>query len=235
MNTSPLVLHVDRLALKLKPKSWNFAVERAAEIETYFAARQIQTPALWNGPVLMLHHQVIKEGVFYGDFLQTDFASASAWHTWGRPETGVRDCSAAAAIMSADGAFLLGVMAAHTFNSGRIYFPCGVPDLSDIVDGIVDFDLSVGRELKEETGLDIAEFAAEPGWTTVLDGALIAQIKVLRSNQTADVLRKRILDQLARESEPELCDIRIVRSIADFEPAMLGLVRAFLTGRFAGE
>ena len=233
MSTHPLVQHVDRLELKVAPKPWDFAVERAAEIKTYFAARQRQTPELWNGPVLMLHRHDIREGVFYGEFLQTDFASASAWHTWGRPETGVRDCSAAAAIVSADGAFLLGVMAAHTFNAGRIYFPCGVPDLSDIVDDIVDFDFNVWRELMEETGLDIVEFAEEPGWTMVADGGLIAQIKVLRSNQTADVLRARILDQLARESEPELCDIRIVRSPADFEPMMLGLVRTFLTERFS--
>lgn len=235
MSTHPLIQHVDRLELKVTPKPWDFAVERAAKIETYFVERQRQTPALWNGPVLLLHHHDIRDGVFYGEFLQTDFASASAWHTWGRPEAGIRDCSAAAAIISADGAFLLGKMAAHTFNAGRVYFPCGVPDLSDIVENKVDFYFSVRRELMEETGLDIAEFTEEPGWTMVADGGLIAQIKVLRSNQTADVLRARILGQLARESEPELCDIRVVRGPADFEPMMLGLVRTFLTERFARE
>ena len=67
--------------------------------------------------------------------------------------------------VAADGAFLLGVMGPHTINAGRIYFPCGTPDRSDIVGGKVDLDLSVRRELKEETGLDVAEFTAEPGWT----------------------------------------------------------------------
>jgi hypothetical protein len=56
----------------------------------------------------------------------------------------------------------------------------------------------------------------------------------LRSNQTAEVLRARILEYLSREDEPELCDIRIVRSPADFDPKMLNMVRAFLAKRFAG-
>lgn len=234
MNSQPLVQHVDRLELRVTPKVWDFAVEHAAEIETYFAARRLQTPALWNGPVLLQHRQEIRDGVFYGDFLQTDFASASAWHTWGRPETGIRDCSAAAALRSADGAFLLGQMGSHTFNAGRIYFPCGVPDPSDVVDNKLDFYFNVGRELKEETGLDISEFTEEPGWTMVSDNPFVAQFKVVRSNQTADVLRARILERLAHEAEPELCDIRIVRSPADFDPKMLNLVRAFLSQRFAG-
>ena len=116
--------------------------------------------------------------------------------------------------LTADGAFLLGVMGPHTFNGGEIYFPCGTPDPDDIIDGKVDLDLSVRRELKEETGLDVAEFEAEPGWTTVADGPLIAQIKVLRSNETADVLQRRILAHLASEEHSELADIRIVRGPA---------------------
>ena len=97
----------------------------------------------------------------------------------------------------------------------------------------VDLDFSVRRELKEETGLDIAEFAAEPGWTTVFDGSLIAHIKVLHSRESADTLRARMLEYLARERQPELADIRIVRSPADFDPAMPRFVTAFLAHRFA--
>jgi 8-oxo-dGTP pyrophosphatase MutT (NUDIX family) len=234
MSKPPHVFHVDGLDLNFKQKSWAFAIERAAEIETYFAERQRETPALWNGQVLLLHRQVLSEGIFHGDFLQTDFASFTAWHTWGMPEAGVRDCFAAAGLISADGAFLLGVMGGHTFNSGRIYFPCGTPDPSDIRDGKVDFEFSVARELKEETGLDVAEFAAEPGWTTVVDGGLIGQIKLLRSPQSADDLRARIVRQLAAEAQPELADIRIVRGPTDFDPKMPDFVKAVMAQWFAG-
>ena len=103
----------------------------------------------------------------------------------------------------------------------------------DIVGDRVDLDLSVRRELKEETGFDVAEFTAEPGWTSVFDGSLIAHIKVLRSRDSAAALRQRALDHLARERQPELADIRIVRGPADVDPAMPRFVTAFLARRFA--
>jgi 8-oxo-dGTP pyrophosphatase MutT (NUDIX family) len=138
----------------------------------------------------------------------------------------VHDCFSAAAILAADGAFLLGVMGPHTFNAGKIYFPCGTPDPADIVGDKVDLELSAGRELKEETGLDITEFASEPGWTMVADGPLIAQIKVLRSKESSAALRERILTHLGREQNPELADIRIIREHKDLDPAMPRFVTA---------
>jgi 8-oxo-dGTP pyrophosphatase MutT (NUDIX family) len=232
MKIQPTVFHVDGLDLNFRQKSWDFAIERAADIETYFAERQRETPALWNGQVLLLHRQLLSDGIFHGDFLQTDFASFTAWYTWGMQEAGVRDCFAAAGLISADGAFLLGVMGGHTFNSGRIYFPCGTPDPSDIKDGKVDFEFSVARELKEETGLDAAELAPEPGWTTVVDGALIGQIKLMRSHESAEDLRARILRHLATEAVPELADIHIVRGPVDFDARMPDFVKAVMADYF---
>src|SRR5262245_23221197 len=153
----------------------------------------------------------------------------------GAPAAGVRDCFSAAALRSADGAFLLAEMGLHTFNAGRIYFPCGTPDPNDVVADKIDLDLSVRRELKEETGLDITEFDAEAGWDMVVDGPLIALIKVLRSTEKAVSLRERILAHLAREEKPELADIQFVRRQSDFDHAMPDFVRAFLTARVAAD
>ena len=179
MSETVSVVHFDRLQLGVEPKPWAFAAERRAEIDAWFAAQQRENPALWNGRVLLLHAHALADGVFRGRYLETDFASFAAWRRWGRPAAAVSDCFGAAAILTADGAFLLGVMGPHTANPGLIYFPCGTPDPGDIVENRVDLDFSVRRELMEETGLDRAEFAAEPGWTTVFDTSLIAHIKVL--------------------------------------------------------
>jgi hypothetical protein len=62
----------------------------------------------------------------------------------------------------------------------------------------------------------------------VIDGPRIALIKVLQAREPAEVLRARIVDYLAREAEPELADIRIVRSARDFDPMMPRFVTAFL-------
>jgi hypothetical protein len=232
MNEAPRLFRVDRLELTFAPKSWAFAVERRAEIDAYFAALQRQRPAIWNGRVLLLHRQVVKDGVFSGDYLETDYASFAAWSAWGRPAAGVHDCFGAAAVQAGDGAFLLGVMAPHTFHAGNIYFPCGTPDPDDIVGGKVDLDFSVRRELTEETGLDPEEFTPEPGWTTAVDGGLIAQIRLLRSPASADVLRERMRAYLGSEKQPELADIRIVRGREDFDSAMPRFVTAFLAQQF---
>ena len=233
MSEAVSVVRIDRLELTVAPKPWAFAAERRTEIDAHFAKLQREKPALWNGRVLLLHEYSMADGVLRGAYLETDFASFAAWRHWGRPAAGVHDCFGAAAIVAADGAFLLGVMGPHTANSGRIYFPCGTPDPDDIVGSRVDLDFSVRRELKEETGLDIAEFTAESGWTTVFDLPLIAHIKVLRSGESAEALRARVLDHLARERQPELADIRIVRGPADSDPAMPRFVTAFLAQRFA--
>jgi 8-oxo-dGTP pyrophosphatase MutT (NUDIX family) len=233
MSKPPSVFHVDRLDLTLEPRVWDFATGRQAEIEAFFSQLQALQPALWNGRVLLMHRHSLDDGVLRGSFLETDYASFAAWQRWGQPTAAVYDCFGAAAIMAADGAFLVGVMAAHTLNAGHIYFPCGTPDPDDIIGGNVDFEFSVRRELREETGLDAAEFAIEPGWSIVVDGVLIAAIKVFRSTLVAEQLRARILGRLALEQQAELSDIRIVHSAADFDPMMRPFVKAFLAQRLA--
>ncbi len=92
-------------------------------------------------------------------------------------------------------------MNTHTANAGQVYFPCGTPDPDDIVAGQVDFDVSVRRELKEETGIDAATLTPEPGWTAVVDGPLISHVKLFRAHEPAEVLRTRALDHIARERQ----------------------------------
>ena len=100
MNEEPAVFRVERLELAFTPKPWPFATERRAEIEAYFVELQRQKPAIWNGRVLLMHRQVVRDGVFSGEYLETDYASFSAWRAWGRPHAGVHDCFGAAAIIA---------------------------------------------------------------------------------------------------------------------------------------
>jgi 8-oxo-dGTP pyrophosphatase MutT (NUDIX family) len=233
MNLAPQLIHLDRLDLRFTPKPWIFAEQKRADIDAFFAELRRANPALWNGRVLLMHRHVVRDGVLEGEYLESDYASFLAWRRWGSPPTGVRDCFAAAALVSSDGAVLLGEMAPHTASAGKIYFPAGTPDPSDIIDGKVDLAWSVERELKEETGIDVAELSVEPGWMAVLDGPLIVQVKTLRSREPADALRTRILAHLAGERSPELSDVHIVRGPRDYTPAMLPFVTAWLDSFFA--
>jgi 8-oxo-dGTP pyrophosphatase MutT (NUDIX family) len=119
-------------------------------------------------------------------------------------------------------------MGAQTANAGRVYFPCGTPDPDDVSGGTVDLDASLRRELKEETGLDAGEFDTEPGWYTVFAGPRIAQIRILQAGIDAAELQARVERFLAQQTAPELSGIRMVRGLAELEPAMPDFVTAFL-------
>jgi 8-oxo-dGTP pyrophosphatase MutT (NUDIX family) len=221
-------IRIRRLELAFAPRPWPFAEEHRADIARYFEELQQAKPALWNGRMLLLHHHALEGDVFRGGYLETDYASFVAWRDWGFPDTTVTHCVALGALRASDGAFLLGVMNAHTLNAGKVYFPAGVPDPSDIVDGMVDLDGSVRREVAEETGLDGDAYAAEPGWHSVLARSAIAHFKLLQARESAPVLRERIRAHLAREAQPELADIRIVRGPVDLDPMMPISVLTFL-------
>jgi 8-oxo-dGTP pyrophosphatase MutT (NUDIX family) len=223
------IVPVERLELAFAPRPWPFARERRAEIDAHFDALRRANPALWNGRVLMLYQHAIAGAVFRGAYLETDFASMLAWREWDSPDAGMKNCFAMGALRGSDGAFVLGVMGAHTANPGRVYFPAGLPDLSDVDGARVDLARNVMREVGEETGLGCADFEPDRGWITVLAGPRIAHVKLLRAHAPAAALRERVLAHLAREREPELADVRIVRGPADFDPMMPPFVKAFLT------
>jgi 8-oxo-dGTP pyrophosphatase MutT (NUDIX family) len=222
------VVPVRQLDTVYERRTWAFAESRAGEISAHFGALQSKNPAMWNGRVLMLGEFSIADMVFHGSYFSVDYASFLAWRDWGFPDPNVRDCFAMGAVRASDGPFLLGVMAPSTANPGLIYFPCGTPDHDDIVSGTVDLEGSIRRELEEETGFDVGEFDARPGWVTVLAGPWIANMKLLQSREDARALRARALDHLARQKRPELADIRIVGAPADLDPMMPPHVVAYL-------
>ena len=226
------IVPLDRVAFSVAPHAWPFARGRSAEIAAYFAARRAQTPALWNGRMLLLHQWSFAAGGMQGTFFETDFANYMAWRDWGFPDASVTNCFAMGVIRSADGAYVLGVMGAHTANAGKIYFPAGVPDPSDVAGGRVDLAANIAREVAEETGLTGTDFSAQPGWCAVVAGPRIALMQLLQARVPANDLRARVLNHIARDAKPELADVRLVRSRADLDPMMPPFITAYLSYLF---
>jgi 8-oxo-dGTP pyrophosphatase MutT (NUDIX family) len=225
----PEIIEFDRVEIAVGPWSWEFARARRAEIDRHFAARRRERPALWNGRVLLVHRYVIVDAVLRGACFETDYASFLAWRDWDFPDPGVFNVFAAAALQTADGAYLVGEMAPSTAAAAQLYFPCGTPDPEDIgAGGLLDLAGSLARELREETGIDVATLDAAPGWCLVRDGGYLAVMKRLTAHQSAEELRAAIMRHLASESQPELSDIRIVRGPADLDPRMPAFIVAFL-------
>lgn len=226
--TSFSVLPVDRLEMGHSSWEWPFAHARRHEIDAHFAQLQRGKPELFNGRVLMLREFAIEDHVFRGRTFETDFASLLAWRDWDFPDPTVKNVYAMGALRGSDGGFILGEMAAHTANAGKIYFPAGTPDPGDICGDSVDLLGSVIREVEEETGLTPADFAAAAGWFTVLAGPRIAQMKLLQAKAPAEELRERIVNFLATQEQPELTDIHIARGPDDLDDAMPSFMATFL-------
>jgi 8-oxo-dGTP pyrophosphatase MutT (NUDIX family) len=233
MTAAPVIHRVTALDLVVEPWSWPFAAERRADIDAHFAARQREKPQLWNGRVLLARHPVFADGRLSARYFETDFASFLAWRDWGFPDAGVFNGFGMGALRSSDGAFVLGEMGPHTANAGRIYFPAGTPDLDDVKQGAVDIPGSVAREMEEETGLTPADYRAAADWDCIVSKVSIAMIRILDVDMPGEALRARIEANLARQREPELTAIHLVRSPADLTAAMPIFVTAFIEEQFA--
>ncbi len=233
------IVEVAELDFVVEPKRWPFAETERAAIAAHWAALREAKPALFNGRILLLGARDLSPGAdgalrLKGAYFEADYADFIAWRDFGFPGEPVSNCFSMAALRSADGAFLLGEMAAHTANAGRTYFPAGTPDPSDVFDGRVDLDASARRELKEETGLAAEDADVRPGWTVVMDGPRIACMKMMTVPRPAEAIKAEVDAFLAADPNSELARMHIVRRLDDADPARTPLfTRAYLEAAFA--
>ena len=225
MSSVQEVVEVDAVDCVLEQRPWGFAQDEAAAIESHWARALLAKPRMFNGRVLLQHRGAVEtepdgRRVFRGAYLETDFKAFLAWRDFGFPSAGVRNGFGMAALSSADGAFILGEMSAHTANAGIVYFASGTPDPQDIREGRVDIEGSVRRELEEEMGLTPRDVSFDPGFTLVMDAVRVGFMKRVRAPESADALVARIEAFLAAEREPELARLHVVRSTAEIGPAV---------------
>jgi 8-oxo-dGTP pyrophosphatase MutT (NUDIX family) len=216
---------------------WPFRRERSGEIAAHWQATKAEKPAMFNGQVLLQCRGELSGDSFSADYFELDYASFIAWHRWGYPQQGsaqIRNGFAMGALRSRDGAYVMGVMANHTVNAGRIYFAAGTPDPGDVLaNGTVDLAGSVIRELEEETGLLPSEVSVGEGWRVILSDERVAYMRDLVIDLPGEEARTLIRDRLSRQSEPELADIVLARSAADIDEARMPLfMQVFLRDVF---
>jgi 8-oxo-dGTP pyrophosphatase MutT (NUDIX family) len=233
------IVEVAELDFAYEPAPWRFAEAETGAIAAHWARLRKKKPAIYNGRILLLHRRELirradGELKLQGSFFETGYADFVAWRAFGHPGEPVENCFAMAALQGADGAFLLGEMAPHTYSAGQIYFPAGTPDLSDVFDGAVDLGASARRELLEETGVDAAETAVRRGWSVIFSPSRIACVKLMTLAVSAEEARARIDAFLACDPHAEFTHIHVVRGLDDIdERRMPAFVAAYLRAAFA--
>ena len=227
------VMRVDRLDFTIEPYEWRFAQDHAEKINALWINEVARKPRLFNGQVLLCHRAQLSEQagerVLQGAFFATDYKSFLAHRQIAERDDPVTNCFGMAALRGADGAYLLGEMAAHTANSGQIYFPAGTPDLDDVIAGQVDLEGSIARELQEETGLSLDRVTIEPGFVILRHASQIACMQVLTLSKPAHQIAEQINQWLAADQRNELCRMHVVQARSEIRPEVMpAFICAFL-------
>ncbi len=218
------LLHIDKIDAidyRIESKPWRFAIDEAQAINRQWAKLSAANPHLFNGRVFLMRTRTIEaredRRVLHGAGFETEYKAFLAWRDFGFPGADAANCFAMAALVSADGAFMLGRMNAHTANAGKVYFPSGTPDPEDARGETIDLEGSVLRELAEETGINADEVTLEAGWTVVFDGPRVACMKIVRSPFEAAEIDARFKAFIAAEQTPELVALHAVFSARDLD------------------
>jgi len=222
VNRDLSITRVTRLEARCAPKRWAWAEENREAIEANWAKATAGKPHLFNGRVLLLQDIAVEPGFCRATYFETDFKDFLAWRDLGYPDPAIGNGYAMGALQGSDGGYVCGVMGAQTSNAGRVYFPSGTPDPSDLrPDGSVDLATSVTRELEEETALPPDLFEVGEDWIVVSHWPAIAFMRPLKCREPADAVAERIRMAIARQDEPELSDARVIRSMADVVPGTM--------------
>lgn len=217
-----MIVTLADIEIRLGSAPWPEMDGGRAAVDAHWARATADNPKLWNGRVLGTVAPgwpggiaVDEAGRLTGTAIETDFAAFLAWRDFGYPEIGLRNLFGSALVLGGDGALVYGVMGSTTANAGRIYPPGGSLEPDDArADGLVDVRRSIRRELAEETGLDAGD--ARPGpLLASFDGTRVSIGEVFRFDASADEIAGRIRAFIAAEADPELDDVRVIRSLAD--------------------
>lgn len=224
MTEDILIRRVSRVEARCEPMEWAWARENRDLIEANWRRRKAQTSKLFNGRILLMSHLAFDGDLCRSTYFETSYDGLVAWLDNGFPDRSIANGFAMGALRGTDGAFICGVMGAHTANAGRVYFAGGTPDRSDLrPDGSVDLAASLIRELIEETGLQESEFQVDDEWIIVRRWPTVAFLRMVTLPMTAEEGAALIRANIAREAEPELQDVRIIRGVEDIDPEAMPL------------
>lgn len=213
-----LIRRVARVEARCAPMKWTWAAQNRSLVEANWKRRTAQTPKMFNGRVLLLSKLEFEEDLCRNTYFETDYANLVAWIDNGYPDRSIANGFAMGALRGSDGAYICGVMSVHTANAGRVYFAGGTPDLSDLrPDGTVDLATSLTRELTEETGLQDADYHVDDEWVIVRRWPTVALLRTVTLPMTAAEGAALIRANIAKDPEPELQDVRIVRGAQDID------------------
>lgn len=143
-------------------------------------------PSLFDGQMALFHRLSLGDEQVVGDCHMIPYSTFLLWRKRHEPDSGYH-LFCFPVLFSSDGALIAVEMGAHTSNAGFVYCAAGSLDASDIVDGHLDIEGNMRREVKEETGLSLDIADVDP------------QLRGFRLNRTVTLFRRYFLPMTADE------------------------------------
>ena len=173
-----MILHpVTRINGIVEPGCHPLDERFADEIERDWERRQAANPHLFRGSFYLTTSLLLSPGQLEARYRRTSYATFLFWLDNREAMEGVHHIFSAASVICADDRIVMGRMASHTANAGRIYAPAGSLSDEDVIAGRVDFSGNLLREFHEETGYRLDAASAQSEFTAVVEGRTIALLK----------------------------------------------------------
>lgn len=224
------IFPVEGVRLRVLDGDHPFHLENRAAAEANWQAEIAANPALFDGRMVFQHRLSLRDGMVEGEGYVVPYSTFLWWRRQPLGQGGFH-VFAFPVIASADGALIAVEMAAHTANPGQVYCAAGSLDPHDIVDGHCDIAGNMMREVREETGLELAEAATDGRFFASFARRRLTIVRLFRFDLSADAVLDRIAAHMEVDEEKEIAGAVAIRS-ADpaahrYNPAMLPVLDWF--------
>ncbi|OJF91980.1 DNA mismatch repair protein MutT [Pararhizobium antarcticum] len=198
-----VIFAVTSLDLKVSPEPHPFHLAEKTAAAENWRLEIAANPALFDGKMVLQHRVDIRDGAISSQAHVVPFSTFLWWRKT-RPPGSALHLFGLPVILSSDGAVIAIRMGRHTANPGRVYCAAGSIDPDDVVDGRCDINGNMAREVREETGLDLADAFASPGFHALHGEDMVTLFRTYRFQETAEGLIARIRAHIETEAQSEI-------------------------------
>jgi 8-oxo-dGTP pyrophosphatase MutT (NUDIX family) len=226
------VVPVSGLDVRLDPAPHPFEIGHQLAIEENWRREREANPALFDGRLVLLSEVGYDDGRVVGRCHSVRYATLLYWRR-ARPQ-GAEHAYAHAALVSSDNALVAIRMGAHTANAGKVYFAAGSFEAVDFIDGVVDVEANMAREVREETGLDISGLPRDDEYQLFSRDGITVVFKRYYIDQPAEQIAAKITDFVERETDPEIAGPVIIRGRDNLPDGVMPYMNAIIDWHFSG-
>lgn len=205
------VFPVGHIDLRVLEGDHPFHLHEASAARANWLTEIAANPALFDGRMVFQHRMAVSEDGIFGDAYVVPFSTFLWWRKQAVRAGGFH-VFAFPVLVTSDNALVAIRMGQHTANPGQVYFAAGSLDENDIVDGRCDIEGNMRREVLEETGLDLSDALAEPGYHASHFRHSLTVFRLFRFAVTADELVARIEAHMPHAADQEIEGAVAIRS-----------------------